>query len=96
MLYQFRQVDVFTETPYLGNPVAVVLGADGLSSEQLQRFARWTNLSETTFVLAPRATRRQGQFRGPWPLPRHGRFPGPHCATVPAWETGRGSPSWAA
>jgi PhzF family phenazine biosynthesis protein len=51
---QFRQVDVFTDTPYLGNPVAVVLGAEGLSDEQMQLFARWTNLSETTFVLAPR------------------------------------------
>jgi PhzF family phenazine biosynthesis protein len=53
---QFRQVDVFTDTPYLGNPVAVVLGAEGLSDEQMQSFARWTNLSETTFVLAPRAS----------------------------------------
>jgi PhzF family phenazine biosynthesis protein len=52
--FQFRQVDVFTDTPYLGNPVAVVLGADGLSDEQMQQFANWTNLSETTFVLAPR------------------------------------------
>jgi PhzF family phenazine biosynthesis protein len=52
--YQFRQVDVFTDTPYLGNPVAVVLGADGLSDEQMQQFANWTNLSETTFVLPPR------------------------------------------
>ncbi len=49
-------MDVFTDTPYLGNPVAVVLGADGLSGEQMQLFARWTNLSETTFVLAPRAS----------------------------------------
>lgn len=49
-------MDVFTDTPYLGNPVAVVLGADGLSGEQMQVFARWTNLSETTFVLAPRAS----------------------------------------
>ncbi|HEY2270536.1 MAG TPA: PhzF family phenazine biosynthesis protein [Streptosporangiaceae bacterium] len=54
MPLQFRQVDVFTDTPYLGNPVAVVLGADGLSDEQMQQFANWTNLSETTFVLAPR------------------------------------------
>ena len=45
---------MFTDTPYVGNPVAVVLGADGLSGEQMQQFARWTNLSETTFVLAPR------------------------------------------
>jgi PhzF family phenazine biosynthesis protein len=47
------QVDVFTTTPYRGNPVAVVLDADGLSTEQMQRFAHWTNLSETTFVLPP-------------------------------------------
>ena len=51
----FRQVDVFTTTPYTGNPVAVVLEADGLSADQMQRFANWTNLSETTFVLPPSA-----------------------------------------
>ena len=49
----FRQVDVFTTVPYRGNPVAVVLDAAGLETEQMQRFAHWTNLSETTFVLAP-------------------------------------------
>jgi len=49
----FQQVDVFTATPYLGNPVAVVLQADGLDDATMQGFARWTNLSETTFVLAP-------------------------------------------
>jgi PhzF family phenazine biosynthesis protein len=53
VLRQFRQVDVFTSVPYLGNPVAVVLGADGLSEEQMGQFANWTNLSETTYVLAP-------------------------------------------
>ncbi len=47
----FKQVDVFTAVPFLGNPVAVVLDADGLSADEMQRFARWTNLSETTFVL---------------------------------------------
>lgn len=47
----FRQVDVFGAQPYLGNPVAVVLDAEGLTEEQMQRIARWTNLSETTFVL---------------------------------------------
>jgi PhzF family phenazine biosynthesis protein len=51
---RFRQVDVFTDVPYLGNPVAVVLDAEGLDDELMQRFARWTNLSETTFVLPPR------------------------------------------
>jgi PhzF family phenazine biosynthesis protein len=51
----FRQVDVFTATPYLGNPLAVVHDADDLTTEQMQRFASWTNLSETTFLLAPGA-----------------------------------------
>jgi PhzF family phenazine biosynthesis protein len=50
---QFRQVDVFTETPYRGNPVAVVHDADGLETEEMARIASWTNLSETTFLLTP-------------------------------------------
>ena len=49
----FRQVDVFGSTPLGGNPVAVVHGADGLSDGQMRDFARWTNLSETTFLLPP-------------------------------------------
>ncbi|GAA3541360.1 PhzF family phenazine biosynthesis protein [Nocardioides daeguensis] len=49
----FRQVDVFTDRPLLGNPLAVVHDADAMSAEEMQRFARWTNLSETTFLLAP-------------------------------------------
>ena len=52
MLRRFRQVDVFTDVPYAGNPVAVVLDGDGLSDDDMQRVATWTNLSETTFVLA--------------------------------------------
>jgi PhzF family phenazine biosynthesis protein len=52
-MHTFRQVDVFGSTPLGGNPVAVVHGADGLADAQLQDFARWTNLSETTFLLAP-------------------------------------------
>ena len=47
---RFRQVDVFTAEPYKGNPVAVVLDGDGLDTAQMQAIARWTNLSETTFV----------------------------------------------
>ncbi|WP_323959546.1 PhzF family phenazine biosynthesis isomerase [Arthrobacter sp. JZ12] len=49
----FAQVDVFSRTPYLGNPVAVVLDGTGLSDDAMQRVARWTNLSETTFLLPP-------------------------------------------
>ncbi|HSP54117.1 MAG TPA: PhzF family phenazine biosynthesis isomerase, partial [Dehalococcoidia bacterium] len=51
--YRFKQVDAFTSRPLFGNPVAVVLGADGLADDQMQRLATWTNLSETTFVLNP-------------------------------------------
>ncbi|HYP81743.1 PhzF family phenazine biosynthesis protein [Variovorax sp.] len=49
----FKQVDVFTDAPYLGNPLAVVLDGGDLDDEAMQRFARWTNLSETTFLLPP-------------------------------------------
>lgn len=49
----FQQVDVFTAVPYCGNPLAVVLQADGLDDATMQRFAHWTHLSETTFLLAP-------------------------------------------
>ena len=49
----FAQVDVFSPVPLLGNPVAVVLDGEGLSDEEMQAFARWTNLSETTFLLPP-------------------------------------------
>lgn len=49
----FRQVDVFTSVPYQGNPLAVVLDGSGLDDAAMQRFARWTNLSETTFLLPP-------------------------------------------
>ncbi len=50
---RFSQVDVFSAEPLRGNPVAVVHDADGLSDEQMAAFARWTNLSETTFLLRP-------------------------------------------
>lgn len=53
MARAFKQVDVFTTRLYYGNPVAVVLEAEGLSTDEMARFARWTNLSETTFVLPP-------------------------------------------
>jgi PhzF family phenazine biosynthesis protein len=50
---RFQQVDVFTNVPFKGNPVAVVLDGDGLSTAQMQAIANWTNLSETTFVERP-------------------------------------------
>ena len=51
--HPFRQVDVFPGSPLGGNPVAVVLDADGVDEGAMRAFARWTNLSETTFVLPP-------------------------------------------
>ena len=50
---RFKQVDVFTSVPFKGNPLAVIFDADDLSTEEMQAIARWTNLSETTFLLRP-------------------------------------------
>jgi PhzF family phenazine biosynthesis protein len=59
----FKQVDVFTRKPFFGNPVAVVLGAERLSSADMQRIAAWTNLSETTFVLRPSSSEADYRLR---------------------------------
>jgi len=92
MLRQFRQVDVFTATPYLGNPLAVVLGADGLDTASMQQFANWTNLSETTFVLPPRdegADYRVRIFTPSQELPFAGH---PTLGTCHAWLEAGGKP----
>jgi PhzF family phenazine biosynthesis protein len=80
----FRQVDVFTATPYRGNPLAVVLDGGGLSQEEMQRFARWTNLSETAFLLPP--TTPQADYRvriftpgGELPFAGHPTLGSCHC-----------------
>ncbi|MXV90707.1 MAG: PhzF family phenazine biosynthesis protein [Acidimicrobiia bacterium] len=57
----FAEVDVFTSVPYMGNPLAVVADAGGLTTDEMQRFASWTNLSETTFLLEP--TAEDGDYR---------------------------------
>ncbi|MGH8779016.1 PhzF family phenazine biosynthesis protein [Paraburkholderia sp.] len=49
----FKQVDVFTAVPFKGNALAVILDGNGLDTAQMQAIARWTNLSETTFVVTP-------------------------------------------
>ena len=59
----FQQVDVFTAVPFKGNPVAVVLDGDELSSAQMQSIAAWTNLSETTFVCTPTDQRADYRLR---------------------------------
>jgi PhzF family phenazine biosynthesis protein len=53
--FAFQQVDVFSSRPLLGNPLAVVVGADALTDAQMAALANWTNLSETTFLLRPNA-----------------------------------------
>jgi PhzF family phenazine biosynthesis protein len=92
MLRQFRQVDVFTAMPYHGNPLAVVLGADGLTTAQMSRFANWTNLSETTFVLEPDDELADYQVRIFTPgreLPFAGH---PTLGTCHAWLEAGGEP----
>jgi PhzF family phenazine biosynthesis protein len=49
----FKQIDVFTGVPYLGNPLAVVIDGEGLDTATMQHFTNWTNLSECTFLLPP-------------------------------------------
>jgi PhzF family phenazine biosynthesis protein len=60
---QFKQVDVFTPVPFKGNPLAVIFDADGLSTERMQDIARWTNLSETAFLLPPTDPRADYRVR---------------------------------
>jgi len=88
----FAQVDVFTTEPYRGNPVAVVLDGDGLAEESMRRFANWTNLSETTFVLppeSPEADYRVRIFTPSLELPFAGH---PTLGTCHAWLEAGGSP----
>ena len=88
---RFCQVDVFADVPYLGNPVAVVLDGEGLSTEEMQRFAAWTNLSETTFVLPPTTTAadyRVRIFTTSTELPFAGH---PTLGTCHAWLSATGT-----
>jgi PhzF family phenazine biosynthesis protein len=87
----FCQVDVFADELYLGNPVAVVLDAKGLDTAAMQRFASWTNLSETTFVLPPEAAEADYRVRIFTPsveLPFAGH---PTLGTCHAWLAGGGT-----
>lgn len=61
--FDFQQLDVFSSVALKGNPLAVVLGADRLSDQQMADFAKWTNLSETTFLLTPRDPRADYRVR---------------------------------
>jgi PhzF family phenazine biosynthesis protein len=88
----FRQVDVFADAPYTGNPVAVVLDGGGLTDAEMQAFARWTNLSETTFLLPPAdagADYRVRIFTPSTELPFAGH---PTLGSCSAWLEAGGAP----
>ena len=90
--YRFTQLDVFTDRALLGNALAVVHGADGLSDARMAAFARWTNLSETTFLLAP--TEPAADYRVRIFTPRHELpFAGhPTLGSCQAWLDAGGVP----
>lgn len=93
MLRELRQVDVFSTEPFLGNPVAVVHEASGLTDAEMLRFARWTNLSETTFLLPARDERADYRVRIFTPgqeLPFAGH---PTLGTCHAWLEAGGVPA---
>lgn len=90
---RFSQVDVFGSGPCSGNPVAVVLDAEGMSDDEMQRFANWTNLAETTFVLPPTrpgADYRVRIFTPVLELPFAGH---PTLGTCHAWLEAGGEPA---
>ena len=90
--HRFKQIDVFTDTPCLGNALAVVFDASGLSEAAMQAFARWTNLSETTFLLPPTTPAADYRLRiftpgGELPFAGH-----PTLGTCHAWLQAGGAP----
>ncbi|HEY5990839.1 MAG TPA: PhzF family phenazine biosynthesis protein [Streptosporangiaceae bacterium] len=88
----FGEVDVFTSGPYRGNPVAVVLDGGGLSTEGMQRFAHWMNLSETTFVLPPTAEGADYRVRIFTPVAELPFAGHPTLGTCHAWLEAGGAP----
>jgi PhzF family phenazine biosynthesis protein len=83
--HPFKQVDAFTSRPLFGNPVAVVFEADGMSDEEMQRVAAWTNLSETTFLQRPTTAEADYRLRifhptGELPFAGHPTIGSAHAA----------------
>ena len=92
-MFRFDQIDVFSMTPLLGNALAVVHSADSLSTSQMEHFARWTQLSETTFLLAPETPEADYKVRiftpeGELPFAGH-----PTLGSAHAWLNAGGSPA---
>ncbi len=93
MQRRFEQLDVFATSPFSGNPLAVVVDGDGMSDDEMQRFANWTNLSETTFLLPPTtsdADYRVRIFTTTWELPFAGH---PTLGSCRAWLDHGGAPA---
>src|SRR6187431_1033724 len=90
MTRRLIQVDVFGESPFLGNPLAVVLDADGIDDATMATISRWTNLSETTFVVPPTSDAADYRVRiwtpfGELPFAGH-----PTLGTCWAWRSNGG------
>lgn len=92
MRRRFKMIDVFADRPFAGNPLAVVMDAEGLSSEQMQQLTRWLNLSETAFVLP--ATRPEADYKVRiFTLARELPFAGhPTLGSCHAWLQAGGEP----
>jgi PhzF family phenazine biosynthesis protein len=92
MTFALHMIDVFGSGPLSGNPLAVVSGAEGLAAEEMQRLARWFNLSETTFLLPP--TQPQADYRiRIFTLDREMPFAGhPTLGSCHAWLSANGAP----
>ena len=94
-MHAFRQVDVFSSEPLLGNPVAVVHDAEDVTEDEMARFASWTNLSETTYLLPatdPAADYRLRIFTPDRELPFAGH---PTLGSAHAWLEAGGVPAYA-
>lgn len=89
---RFQLVDVFSEQPYGGNPVAVVLDGEGLDADAMMRITRWLNLSETTFLQPSTVTEADYRVRI-FTLERELPFAGhPTLGSAHAWLTAGGTP----
>ncbi|MCX3310701.1 PhzF family phenazine biosynthesis protein [Pantoea vagans] len=92
MKVAFKQVDVFTSSAFNGNPLAVIMDAQGLSDSQLAAIARWTNLSETTFVMPPQHEEADYRVRiftveGELPFAGHPTLGTAHALLEAGWPT---------
>ncbi len=92
MAHAFRQVDCFSSTATKGNALAVVHEADDLSTEQMASFARWTNLSETTFLLKPTVSGADYRVRIFTPLQELPFAGHPTIGSCHAWLEAGGKP----